>query len=296
MSTLTQKVAKAAPYVVVPGSTLKVDNEQFIWDNLSELGILNDDISLEILMSGDCREGDARAIFCDKNNLPVPRFRKIWGVLTEGARATDEPKNPSVLGGIQELANSMRPVGQYSDKELLELYGRECLPKIEDELRERTKGRNCIVFIDGNVDIDLSAPLVKRARREKVPASLHKKDKVYRVYSVGEFPEQVYVKCPVTGEVLFDGYSEKLGVKWELPYEALQFVHLLSRSGVDITPITARDINKTFAEDGLESLKSLFPKVACTFEDLQKIDELPSLKTSSTKRRVADPLNAGTRY
>ena len=98
------------------------------------------------------------------------------------------------------------------------------------------------------------------------------------------------------GQILFDGYSEKLGVNWEIPYEALQFIALLVKKGVAITAITARDLQKDFKENGMDGLRSLFPQIAVTYDELKEIGELPNLKTTLNSRDAKlDPFG-GKRY
>jgi hypothetical protein len=299
MSSLSDKVAKAAPLLVVsPGKTVIGNNADFIWACLRELGITDDDMSHEILLSADTREGDARAVFCDKNGVPVPRFRRIWSILREGA-VSEQTTGGAPTGDLKSLVDAVRPIGQRSDEELLALYGVDCSSEIEKELRERTKSHNCIVFRKNGtkqeVDQAISMRLMKEARRRQVDPSYHDGDKVYRVYPIGEFPEQVYTMCPVTGKLLTDGYSDGLGFKWDMDYAGMVFVNLIHKAGIQITPITARDIQNEWKAKGLDGLKSMFPKVAKTYEDLDEIGELPSLHTRLNGREAGrqDPFGGG---
>lgn len=283
MSKLTEKVAKALPYVVFASNATETQ-EAFLFRCLKELGILDDEVSYDILMN-DCKEGDARAVFCDKNGLPVPRFRKIWAILKEGSA---EETSATVANDFGKLVDALKPVSQWTDEDLLSKYGVQCESAVETELKSRSKGNNCIVFLpkaDGFVvDVKVSMALLKEARRRQVPASYHTGGKVYRVYPVGEFPEMVYIKCPVTGCDLFDGYSDKLGFKWEMDYDALVFIYLVAKSGVEITPMVARDLQKEWKANDIDGLRDMFPKVANEYDDLKEINELPSLKTRMSVR------------
>lgn len=307
MSALVEKVKKAAKYFtptnpkkdIIYGEGVQMfaneeKAEQAIWECLAKLGIYDDDVSLELLMSDDCKEGDARAVFCDTGKLPVPRFRKIWNILKDGA----EPKQErETSGGLsKEMIQTITPVGQWSDKDLLEKYGPTCSQAVETELKVRSEMRPCIVFKNKDeVDIETSMKLLREARRREVPNVYKADGQTKKVYRISEFPEDTYTRCPVTGNILFDGYSEKIGVTWEIPYEALQFIALLVREGVQVSAITARDLQKEYKENGLAGLRDLFPKIAVRYDELKEINELPNLKaTLSSRDAKMDPF--GKRY
>ena len=313
MSALADRIKKASKYFIPTDSKKETPvgkgvivtcdeerAEQAIWECLAKLGIYDDEISLELLMSEDCKEGDARAIFCDTGRLPVPRFRKIWSILKDGAVAKQDKES---TGGLtKELIDRITPIGQFSDKQLLEKYNPTCDMAVLTELKVRSELRPCIVFKDKeSIDVELSLPLLREARRRDVPNVFKDGKQTRKVYRVGEFPEDTYTRCPVTGQILFDGYSEKLGVKWEIPYEALQFIALLVNQGVEITPLTARDLQREYLGDGTEpasmdALRDLFPKIAVTYDELKEIGELPNLKTTLNSRDAKlDPFG-GKRY
>ncbi|MEK6832526.1 MAG: hypothetical protein AABY32_00635 [Nanoarchaeota archaeon] len=73
-----------------------IDECQYVWFVLKELGVyVDDDDSHNILLSNECKEGDARRIFCEKGpksifledkitepaRIPIPRFKQIWKIL-----------------------------------------------------------------------------------------------------------------------------------------------------------------------------------------------------------------------
>ena len=289
---MNEKVGESAQFV--PNKSVK-DSEMFIWDCLEQLGITNDDIGHELLMSSDCKEGDFRQVFCDKKYLPVPRFRRIWRIFRDG---TDENihKEPSPEGLTKEVLARITPIGQWSDEQLLEKYSPICDRAVETELKARSEMRPCIIFKSKEeIDEILSLKLLREARRREVPNVYKADGKTYKVYRVGEFPENVYTRCPVTGSILFENYSEKIGVKWDMPYEALQFVALLVKNGVSVTPITARDLQKEFKDKGMDGLRDLFPKIAVQYDELKEIGELPNLKATLNSRDAKmDPF--GKRY
>ena len=281
MKTLAEKVAEAAQFV-----NFKEENQksEFIWDCLNQLGINDDDLSYELLMSNDSKEGDFRAVFCDKMKLALPRFRRIWRILKAGSK--EELKRESIGELTNEFINKIMPIEQYSDKQLLEHYGVICDSKIEVELKIRSNQRYCIIFEDAeNINIELSLKLLRLARRKEV-STIYKdgNKRTYRVYRVGQFPEQKYTRCPVTGRILINNYSNELGITWDIPMEAMQFIAVMVNEGIDINSITANDLQQKYKEKGMDGLINLFPKIAIIYYSLKKIAELPNLQTKMSSR------------
>ena len=331
MNSLSTRISAATKYVAgfvqlpvdypTNGKSLE---EYFLYSGLKELGVTDDDIGLEILDSDSLKEGDARAIFCDRFKLPIARFRKVWEILKDGnIHKPAEAKAESSTAGMKDLIAQITPVGSLSDEQLLEKYGPDCDRRVETELKVRSNQRPCIVFNRDSkeeIDLVLSKKLLQQARRHEVPSVYKNNGITYKVWLVGEFPQSVYTRCPVTGSILMDGYSEKFGFEWKLPYEALQFIALLVRNGVRLDVITAKNLqdeyitagramldkcqkevggDKTLVpldllwsketpdQAGLNALKNLFPKVAVEYDDLKAINDLPNLNATLTSKDVS---------
>lgn len=292
-----QKVAEAANYVVLTSDTPSVtpDKEAIVWECLNTLGIYDDDISYEILMSKNCKEGDARAVFCEQMCIPVPRFRKIWSILKEGGIEEQSNLSTSNINELKAVVRSNRPIGQFSNKDLLIRYAENPDDSVaEDELVKRSKGNKCIAYgKDGAINITVSASLLAKAKKGLTVPSIMKNStgEIYRIYEVGQSPEQTYDVCPVTGKVLFEGYSDELGVTWTVPEEARQFIWLMHDQGIQIDAFTANNIQKLYKDEGLDALKMQYIKISEMYDELKEIGELPSLKTKLTTRqsKVADP-------
>jgi len=297
MSTLTQKVAEAANYVVVTDENpLIKDKETFVWECLNALGIFDDDISYEILMSKDCKEGDARAVFCEEMHIPVPRFRKIWGILKEGGtEESGSHMSTSNIDALKAVVQSVRPIGQFSNKELLVRYSENPEDSAaEDELRKRSNGNRCIAYgKDGSLSVTMSASLLAKAKKGINIPSIMKTENgdIFRVFNIGDSPEQTYDICPVTGKVLFEGYSDVLGVTWVVPQEVRQFIWLMNDQGIKIDAFTANNIQKLYKDEGFDALKMQYIKIADVYEELKDLGDLPALKAKLTSRqtKIADP-------
>ena len=300
--TLADKVEEASKYALLLNHDKPFEHpRKIIWEGLSKLGIFNDEISYEILMSPSCKEGDARAIFCDEMGMPVPRFRKIWKILKDDEKEeSSEFQDPNLNDTMHEIVKTLRHVGQLSNKELLESYKENPNNSVvESELQKRSKDGNCIAFFKDEIDVDLSTSLIAKAKRGiKVPIILNKNGKIYRIRPVGKFPNEICDICPVTGAILFDDYSEKLGVTWDIPLEVRKFVWLMNDQGVHIDAFVANNIQELYKNKGFDTLKSQYPKIAELFDDLSDINGLPTLKTllSTEESKNIDPFRGNRRF
>lgn len=299
-TTLARKVDQASKYFMVLNHDKPIDDpSKLIWDALRELGIFDDEESYAILMSSDCKEGDARAIFCDKMGMPVPRFRKIWGILKEGGKE-ETATTTNVVSDLKGVIETIRPIGQLSNKELLQRYKDNPDDNAsEEELKKRSNGSNCIAFDKEEIDVELSASLLARAKRGvQIPTVMNTKGKIYRIRPVGKFPHEVYDVCPVTGAVLFENYSEGLGVSWRISLEAKQFVWLMNDQGIKIDAFVANNIQSLYEKDGMDGLRMQYPKIAELFDNLASIGDLPSLKTNLTTKesKNLDPFRGNRKF
>jgi hypothetical protein len=308
----------------VPGPNEETDlqvAERYIWDRLSKLGIYNDDDSNVLLMSPDCTEGDARHVFCENGepNLPVVRFKKVWSILKSGApvaavKATAEEKDEAAIDFGQLAADlktgfgAMKPIGQWTDAELMAKYAPDCPDEISDELNKRAKGRPFVVFADEvecTVDVEASLRLLKEARKRETPIHYKAGDALKRLFRAGDFPTQVYFECPLhKGVLLLDGYCDECGHTWEgVDYDVRQFVRVIADNGE--APESGPSIRQLIAaarqcgrERGYAAITEDYPKVWAVFQELAAEDKLPSLKsrTASSEARKADPFAPSRRF
>jgi len=295
-TTLAKKVEQAAKYVLILNHEEPVtDPAKIIWDGLRKLGIFDDNVSYELLMSNECKEGDARAIFCDQMNMPVPRFRKIWGILKEGTKEVAETTME-----LSKVVEYIKPIGQLSNKDLLQRYkDNPDDSSVEEELKKRSQEKNCIAFYKEEIDVDLSASLLSKAKKGiQIPTVLSSNGKIYRIRAVGHFPQETYEVCPVTETILFENYSEALGVTWRIPLESRQFIWLMKDQGIKIDAFVANNIQDLYEQKGMDGLKLQYPKIAELFENLSELGELPTLKTnvSSKYSKSSDPFRGNRKF
>ena len=298
--------------------------EEWIWARLARLGIYKDDESYELLLSADCTEGEARRVFCENGEPSIPpvRFKRVWSIL----KATEVPasEEPSVDSSVicpegfkdglkeigKELAGSFRPIGQWSDADLLNNYNQDCESGVIDELDRRAKGCAFIIFsneVEGVVDIDASLRMLREARRGRtLPIHYKMADMLKKLYRVGEFPGYVMYECPFhPGTMLLEGYCDKCGHTWDaVSYELLQFARVVYNLGdaPNRCPGIRQFINSAMCHSPSNPFGGLtedYPKAKLLFDESYLDDTLPSLKrrmsTTDSNSGSADPFNPGNK-
>ena len=275
--------------------------QKWIWSRLEKLGIYEDEESNEILVSSDCQEGDARRFFCENGqpNIPIARFKRVWTIL-KGLKI-EEKKESNPDSEIKDLINLVRPIGQFSDDELLAKYGLECAEGVIDELSKRAHGRNFIVFKDkasGEIDLTLSKKFLKVARHKDTPSQIIIEEVYYKLYAAGQFPNAMYEECPLhRGVLLTEGYCDQCQVSWS-PVKAKERVFIRVIKDEGDAPTSRLDIRKLVTEasgdSGIVELRRFYPVIASKFEELEEEDRLPSLRIRSSEFcEVQDPFNVG---
>lgn len=292
--------------------------ERFIWERLKLLGVYDDEVSHDLLMSSDLREGDARHEFCEHLDpkIPVPRFRRVFAILRESNVDPDEagPIDYAALGrvpdselvdGIANAMQAMKPIGQWTDKELLDQYGPDGDTQVAEELDKRAKGRPFVMYTNEaecTIDVEGTLRMLKEARRRETPVHYKVADSLRRLFRATEFPSGFYYECPFhPGVLLFDGYCDECGYTWkDVEYDVRQFARIVQE--MDEQPEKGPSIRQfvhTAHAEGIEGLEADYPKVAVEFRKRQEVDKLPSLKSresGGSSTAVADPFGGNTRY
>jgi len=291
--------AEAANMMSMPDDEVA---QTWIWRRLEKLGIYNDSDSNDILISDDCQEGDARRFFCENGepNLPIARFKRVWSILKESVNKV-ENQNSSV-SDIKDLVGIMRPIGQLSDLELMDRYHLECADDVVEELSKRAHDRYFVVFKDrvaGLIDKNLTMKFLKVARYKNTPDHIVIGDNFYQLYKSGQFPNAVYEECPLhSGVLLTEGYCDKCQLSWSsVKDKERKFIRVMNDEGD--TPTSRFDIRKLVEEatgnDGIISLKKIYPMIGVKYEELVDEGRLPSLKVRSSESSIQDPFNSSKR-
>jgi len=294
MSTLETRIKEAAVVLNSYFKDSKKSAEETIALVLNYMGITNDDFGLKILEASstvfdDFQKSDWTGVVA----IPIPRLKIAWSIL----KGQDPFKMPeqntetfSSNSDITAVVKQLKPIGQWSDAELVEQYGKNCPMQVEDELSKRSKDRPCMIFNEDNASInkEISLILLREARHCPTPSTYLVDKKLYQVYKIGEFPMNVMYECPIHSNVLLvNGYCEDCGQKWSTDDSELHknvFLRMISET-TRIEPITL----KMYMQQSFEDLIGMFPKILLKFNALKEEGKLPTLKRRISKAREGDP-------
>lgn len=274
---------------------IKEDTEDTLKKILFEMGIDDTSIGIEILESpttefADFAHAIENVLSKEKaSNIPNPRLKLAWASLTEQKQEKPAPTKPS-SDNIAELLKTLKPIGGYSDIELLEAYGKDSLSEVEEVLKKRCKDRPCIVFLeDGKIDVENSLYMLRKARYQETPSTFIIRGEMKQIYKVGEFPLDVLFECPIHNNVLLvDGYCEECGTTYDTKdVDRLTFLRLIKENIPTETPRLYRELK-------FDELSQTFPKIFLKFKQLKDEDKLPSLKRRISKSRENDPFRVSS--
>jgi hypothetical protein len=240
---------------------------------LAELGVDQDEAGVTLLAAETTKEEDAKPIFVDKGGVPVAKFRLGWAILKGETKAT-----------AAKSETSKRPVTQWSDEDVVAMYGPDAQITIIAEMKKRGDDRRFIVFNkDGNVDVETTVTLLRLSRRQAIPDTYQVKGELVRVYRVGEFPMVKFEECPLHGEVLLvDGYCDKCKMSWTKVSDDTRVLVRVAKMAIP-----------TFADDVEKRLSLIFSagQVKMLYDELRQDGKLPILtrRTSSSRNGSADP-------
>jgi hypothetical protein len=312
MSTLVEKIQSFVEKVpmIQNGTKLTPSQAEFaIWKGLGDprIGISKKDSDTHQLLQY-VSEKDYRTVFCDENSIALPCVRALMDVLTkpETESAPQPAREGDFVGMVIKTLNDNRPIGQYKTTDLLEKYDADASQEIWEELQKRSQSLPCIIFTDGKVDIKLSNGLLQSIRKgEKTTNVWNDGEKVHRVYSIGVFPEEFALCCPITGKILNNGYCSDLGVSWSgISEECLVFIKIVcTENGVEVqNKFAAKQMIKAAKEGDIEQLRKDWPEEALVYDEQKKLGTLPSLRVSRNSMaagrrmsRVSDPFGTPKR-
>lgn len=284
------------------------DAESVINSILEDMGIDDTEIGIEVLQ--ECEYEDfvktfyvkigATIFFLGKNGIPinsigdllsVPRMRLAWKTLKD-----EKPAVTSINTSIADLLKSNRPIGQWSDIELLDLYNQNCSTEIIDELTKRSKGRYCVIFDnEGKVDVENSLYMLRAARNQETSPTfiIKSTNECKEVLKAGEFPNEFLYECPVHQNILLvNGYCEKCDCLWDVENDKeknafIRFIILVNGVNDEVTI-------RIYIRSTFEQLSRAFPKIFLRFKELKELNQLPIMKRKLSGRQAGDPFRVTT--
>lgn len=301
---------------------LKVSEKQ-VSDALSEAGIEQSEDGAKLLEASTTTE----AVLAEEvlNSLGPKLKRSAAAAVLKGRDPFSQAEGPATesgssgstktwtMDGSKEVLQSLVPVSQWKDRQVLEAFNKDREEHLERELDRRAKGQRFIVLetpedddIDrGNepIDIELSLQLLKKTRRMKIPTIIPGNDqKIRPVYRISELnvDERVVELCPICGDILFRGYCEPCQISWQdVSDNARAFTALIVREGkINAHSFSDKKALVGNAVNGVSQLRKVWPSIDVKYRELKASDNLPRLKMVKNlpAEQVQDPFHtAGNR-
>lgn len=285
---LQDKVTQAAKIMALDPKDL--------WQYLNILGIENNAEGQALLEAETTCEEDARELMVEGKGWPnqqksppkvkVARFKAGWAFL----KGKSTPTNRS--DDIAKLIENFRPIGQFSDEELLRRYQEDAPTEILEELAKRSHKRSFVVFKAGlnEIDVKASLELLRIARRQETPNTYLVNNQLTRTYRVGEFPMTYVEECPIHSQVILtNDYCEQCENSWsEITTEQRILVRVAKI--IDKLPplIDLSDLISKFKNEPEFLLK--IPSIELRHRELKEENKLPTLRRKISQASRKDPL------
>lgn len=245
--------------------------------------------------------GDLRRIFCEENDIAVPKLRMAIRFL-RGPK--DSPKTTEIdpdLVALQTKYGFRMRMEDLGVEELLPHYKPNKKNRVYETLLKKFGDKAIVAFKPDSTEVAVNETLDYIA---DVEAGLPEEDTIdvdgelVKLYPIGKIPNQVVDEDPMfEGQPLKRGRSMINRFNWsvvKLEYRQL-FRILVDRNDVDPNDRVnvANLIKKTISE-----LKELFPEAYMTYKDLKAKGDLPklvlSLDEATTKKN--DPFSINRKY
>jgi hypothetical protein len=290
-NTISGRIDQASAILGITASELKIafTVKGDPSDELIEI-ILNNATESEILESLSTR------LFISKTEVALITAVKILKRDTIN-QPTEQKSGIMSESSLEKILNSTKPIANWSDAEVLNSYMESESQELEYELNKRSKGRRFVVLTKTNtIDVDATLLMLKRARKEEIPAVYKTPDNdIIRIYRIEEYhPEnrERYVSPLRPQSILFDGYCADCGLNFsKVGNKERQFMRLVYESTGKQSK-NAEIFLLQEAEKGLNNLFATYPELVSVWEKKDRTDSLPKLIVyESPTAKVSDPFN-----
>jgi hypothetical protein len=285
-------------------------DEKEIFDSLTKVGIDDTDEGLKLLNSDIASVEVLEQELSVLVRMPVLKRKAAIAILKGNDPFKKDPPERKVNvvapDAIAALTKALRNIGNMSDQELIDLYDRERDLSVEQEIDKRAKHQP-VVILTGvmyepgkeQIDLELTCDQLKRARKGyTIPSMIPGKDKkIVRVYRITELnpDDRIVELCPICGEILYKGYCPRCELDFSgIPDDERAYVSLIVHcEKFNRSSHSDRKAVHASASKNLENLKTTWPSIAPTFEDLKLTNSLPKLRMIKNipATQVADPFH-----
>jgi hypothetical protein len=285
-------------------------DEKEIFDSLTKVGIDDTDEGLKLLNSDIASVEVLEQELSVLVRMPVLKRKAAIAILKGNDPFKKDPPERKVNvvapDAIAELARALRDIHKMKNEELIKLYDIERDLEVEQELNRRAKSQPFVILTGEQyepgkemIDITLSCEQLRRAGKGyTVPSMIPGPDKkIVRVYRITELnpDDRIVELCPVCGDILYKGYCPKCELNFSgVADDERAYVSLVVHcEKFNRSSHSDRKAVHASASKGLEDLKTTWPSIAPTFEDLKLTNSLPKLRMIKNipATQVADPFH-----
>lgn len=253
---------------------------------LKSLGVEKETNGLAMLSDEEVTPfGDLRRAFCEESNVPIAKLRMAIKHLRGSKEAEKASEIDPEVVMLQQKFGYTRKLKDVDPTELIEYYNPlKISSPIAKVLKDHFGDKNVIAFKPGTKEVAVEQTIDYISDLEQgleVMDSVDVDGSLVKLYPIGVIPDQAVEEDP-----LFEGHSLRRGrsqvnhVNWtNVKLEARQFCRLVVKEQ-EIDPNDKLDVRTLvkLAEEGLASLKKVYPEVDLLFRQLTEDDELPKLR------------------
>ena len=239
------------------------------------------------LITGNLSESDIADMLVASIKLPKSESAIVFGIKAKAAAKilvvgdVQQPvDNTQINVSIPAIINSIKPMANWSDREILCAYIADQSDELEAQLMVRSKGRRFVVTNPSDsdtIDVETTLTMLKRARKDDMPEYYRTGDgTVVYMYRINDLSRKSRTRhvCPVCGGILFDDHCAKCDISFAgLTKEQRQFVYVAM-----LSPYRTQSMDgKSLVAAIRNKFDGIHPMILHTFNVARESDDLPSL-------------------
>lgn len=218
----------------------------------------------------------------EKNRIQI---KVVAGIIMKNIAdpIVSAPVQQSPIGteAIIKLVNDIRPLANWSDREVLQAYVDSPTEDLEAQLMVRSKGRRFVITNppgSDSIDIEQSLNMLKRARKEELPEFYRTADgSVVYIYRINELNRKSRTRhiCPVCNGILFEDHCGHCDIHFGgFAKRQRQFISFALTNESNIKNV---DTFIELVKSGVNVALQRYPSLAKKFNDAEMDDVLPKL-------------------
>ena len=239
------------------------------------------------LITGNLSESDIADLLTSSIKLPKSESTIVFGIKAKAAAkllvstgGQQSTTNTQSTVDIPSVLNSIKPLANWSDREILNAYVADQSDELESQLIVRSKGRRFVVTNptdSDNIDIETTLTFLKRARKEEMPEYYRNAEgQVVYIRRINDLNRKSRTRhiCPLCTGLLFDDHCASCDVNYTgLTKEQRQFIYVARLD------IHSKSISDAGIVDSVRNKRfnDFHPLTLSTYYSMRDADNLPSL-------------------